>query len=147
MYLKTSPNSKNRILIKRLYSYTDWYLFILLHKLCGMAKKPHGFISDSSRGQMSKVSFIGVNYGMSAEVPGKNLSSYVASPSTCKHALTCICIDAIPAFVVTLGFSPSTQFSRSVLSDSLQPHESQHARPPCPSPTPGVHSDSHPSSQ
>ena len=32
------------------------------------------------------------------------------------------------------------------MSDSLQPHESQHARPPCPSPTPGVHSDSHPSS-
>ena len=34
------------------------------------------------------------------------------------------------------------QFSRSVMSDSLQPHESQHARPPCPSPTPGVHSNS-----
>ena len=31
------------------------------------------------------------------------------------------------------------QFSRSVASDSLQPHEPQHARPPCPSPTPGVH--------
>ena len=38
-------------------------------------------------------------------------------------------------------------FSRSVVSDSLQPHESQHARPPCPSPTPRVHSDSCPSSQ
>ena len=38
----------------------------------------------------------------------------------------------------------SVQFSRSVVSDSLQPHESQHARPPCPSPTPGVHSDSRP---
>ena len=41
----------------------------------------------------------------------------------------------------------SVQFSRSVVSDSLRTHESQHARPPCPSPTPGVHSDSHPSSQ
>ena len=39
------------------------------------------------------------------------------------------------------------QFSRSVMSDSLRPHESQHARPPCPSPTPRVHPDSHPSSQ
>ena len=39
------------------------------------------------------------------------------------------------------------QFSHSVLSDSLRPHESQHARPPCPSPTPRVHSDSHPSSR
>ena len=37
--------------------------------------------------------------------------------------------------------------SRSVVSDSLRPNESQHARPPCPSPTPGVHSDSRPSSQ
>ena len=33
------------------------------------------------------------------------------------------------------------QISCSVVSDSLRPHESQHARPPCPSPTPGVHSD------
>ena len=41
----------------------------------------------------------------------------------------------------------SDQISRSVVSDSLWPHELQHARPPCPSPTPGVHSDSCPSSQ
>ena len=41
----------------------------------------------------------------------------------------------------------SGQFSRSVMSDSLQPHESQHARPPCPSPTPGVYSNPCPSSQ
>ena len=41
----------------------------------------------------------------------------------------------------------SVQFSRSVVSDFLWPQELQHARPPCPSPTPGVHSDSSPSSQ
>ena len=41
----------------------------------------------------------------------------------------------------------SVQFSHSVVSDSLRPHELQHARPPCPSPNPGVHSDLHPSSQ
>ena len=41
----------------------------------------------------------------------------------------------------------SVQFSCSVVSDSLRPHESQHARPPCPSPTPTVHWDSRPSSQ
>ena len=41
----------------------------------------------------------------------------------------------------------SVQFSYSVVSDSLRPHESQHTRPTCPSPTPGVHSDSRPSSQ
>ena len=41
----------------------------------------------------------------------------------------------------------SVQFSNSVVSDSLWPHESQHAKPPCPSPTPRVHSNSCPSSQ
>ena len=41
----------------------------------------------------------------------------------------------------------AVQFSCSVVSNSLRPHESQHARPPCPSPTPGVFSNSCPSSQ
>ena len=41
----------------------------------------------------------------------------------------------------------SVQFSCSVVSDSLRPYESQHARPPCPSPISGVHSDSRLSSQ
>ena len=40
----------------------------------------------------------------------------------------------------------SVQFSGSVVSDSLRPHELQHTRPPCPSPSPGVHSNSRPSS-
>ena len=42
-----------------------------------------------------------------------------------------------------------SQFSsvQSVMSDSLRPHELQHARPPCPSPTPGVHPNPHPSSR
>ena len=48
--------------------------------------------------------------------------------------------------MIQLGFR-SDQISRSVMSDSLRPHKSQHARPPCPSPTPGVHSDSCPLSQ
>ena len=41
----------------------------------------------------------------------------------------------------------SVQFSHSVMFDSLRPHELQHARPPCPSPTPRVYSNSHPSGQ
>ena len=48
---------------------------------------------------------------------------------------------------LTLFFRDPVQFSSSVMSDSLWPHESQHARPPCPSPTPGVHSNSCPSSR
>ena len=51
-------------------------------------------------------------------------------------------------FSLPLKLSANTvQFSRSVVSDSLQPHELQQARRPCPSPTPGVHSNSHPSSR
>ena len=51
--------------------------------------------------------------------------------------------------IITFYYNPlsSVQFSRSVMSDSLQPHELQHARPSCPSPSPGVHSNSRPSSQ
>ena len=41
-----------------------------------------------------------------------------------------------------LCHASSIQFSRSVVSDSLRPHESQHSRPSCPSPTPGVHANS-----
>ena len=57
-----------------------------------------------------------------------------------------------PAFIQVLShlwnlYKPSVQFSHSVVSNSLQPHESQHARPPCPSPTPGVHSNSRPLSR
>ena len=48
-------------------------------------------------------------------------------------------------YVWVIQFS-SVQFSCSVVSDYLRAHESQHARPPCPSPTPRVHSNSHPSS-
>ena len=48
--------------------------------------------------------------------------------------------------IKTMASGPisSVQFSHSVVSNSFRPHESQHARPPCPSPTPGVHSDSCP---
>ena len=48
---------------------------------------------------------------------------------------------------IVLQYVISVQFSRSVMSNSLQPHELQHARPPCPSPTPGVHSNSRPLSR
>ena len=49
--------------------------------------------------------------------------------------------------LVKIGGNSSVQFSCSVVSDSLRFHGLQHARPPCPSPSPGVHSNSCPSSQ
>ena len=54
---------------------------------------------------------------------------------------------SIGACISSFQFSSSVQFSRSVMSGSSRLHELQHARPPCPSPTPVVHSDSRSSSQ
>ena len=48
---------------------------------------------------------------------------------------------------MTEWLSLSVQFSHSLVSNSLWPHGLQHARPPCPSPTPGVYSNSYPLSQ
>ena len=53
----------------------------------------------------------------------------------------------IPTLLPGCKYLSSVQFSHSVMSNSLWPHESQHARPPCPSPTPGVYPNSCPSSQ
>ena len=75
----------------------------------------------------------------SLSITKETTHALTAGPYPYKH-LDCCCLVVLLPLV-------SVQFSRSVLSDSLQPHESQHARPPCPSPTPGVHWDSHPSSQ
>ena len=48
---------------------------------------------------------------------------------------------------ISMNKASSVHFSCSVVSSSLQPHETQHTRPPCPSPSPRVHSNSCPSSQ
>ena len=56
-------------------------------------------------------------------------------------------IDAFMSLKFIWGKKVSVSFSHSVMSDSFQPHELQHARPPCPSPTAGVYTNSCPSSQ
>ena len=50
-------------------------------------------------------------------------------------------------FIMPIALLSSVQFSPSVVSDYLRPHESQHARPPCPSPTPGVYPNPYPLSR
>ena len=50
-------------------------------------------------------------------------------------------------YIIYVNIYVSVQFSHSVVSNSLLPHEPQHARPPCPSPTSGVHPNPCPSSQ
>ena len=69
-----------------------------------------------------------------------------------QHRLLCMLLGYLLGEMIYDRFLPQSfvhpvQFSRSVVSDSLRPHESQHARPPCPSPAPRVHSNSRPSSQ
>ena len=70
----------------------------------------------------------------------------------CLGAVEILCFFYSRAFLVYLGMTllltfGSVQFSHSVMSDSLRPHELQHARSPCPSPTPRVHSNPCPSRQ
>ena len=62
-------------------------------------------------------------------------------------AKTSVFMNKTQSKITIFIFISPDMFSRSVMSNSLQPHGLQHARPPCPSPTPRVHSDSHPSSQ
>ena len=56
-----------------------------------------------------------------------------------------LCRQILTEHLLCVRHSSSVQFSRSVVSDSLRPHELQHTRPPCSSPSPGVHSNSCPS--
>ena len=61
-----------------------------------------------------------------------------------KYILPCLDTYIQPPKSYPLAFGIGIQFSRSVVSDSLQPHEPQHARPPCPSPNPGIYPNSCP---
>ena len=64
-------------------------------------------------------------------------------PSPVDHVLSELFIRTHPLWVAL----SSVQFSRSVMSDSLRPHQPQHARPPCPSPTLEIHPNSSPLSR
>ena len=98
----------------------------------------------------------------SRETPGRTvltvrqMSATLSVGSNCQHFILYLCLRSNKGPTKTLGLGPkiielrkiskvlcsrirSDQIRRSVMSDSLRPHESKHARPPCPSPTPGVH--------
>ena len=59
----------------------------------------------------------------------------------------CYAVMLLYCYVCSIQLYSSVQFSLAVMSNSLWPHELQHARPPCPSPTPGVHPNPCPSSR
>ena len=67
---------------------------------------------------------------------------------TCIHMVVSLCCSHETIITLLISYQiRSDQISRSVMSNSLRPHELQHARPPYPSPTPGVHWDSRLSSE
>ena len=57
-----------------------------------------------------------------------------------------VCVCVFKHYICVYVYQSVSQFTHSVVSNSLWPHESQHARSPCPSPTPRIHSNSCPSS-
>ena len=70
--------------------------------------------------------------------PGEQFAFWVYSSHLCHHKHLETDEYGTLRILLQMSFS-SVQFSCSVVSDSLRPHEPQHARPPCPSPTPRVH--------
>ena len=100
--------------------------------------------------QNSTEKFLCILYSISPNVTsyvtlGQYYSLKIAIDTICTYSSmlfypVCICVVMTMIKIQCC----SVQFSHSVVSDSLRPHEWQHARPPCPSPTAGVHSDSCP---
>ena len=84
-------------------------------------------------------------YFKSCDIPHKVTSRRNSKAPPPDPGCTLTQKDLLPAPYHKIWCCYNVQFSCSVVSDSLRPHESQHARPPCPSPTPGVRSDSCPS--
>ena len=76
-----------------------------------------------------------------------NLWSESIFASTDKHSLSLLNFHTLCNVIIANTCFSSVQFSRSVVSDSLWPHEPQHSRPPCLSPTPRVHPNTCPLSQ
>jgi len=84
----------------------------------------------------------------SPQIPSRTILPLLPGYSTIMTHPWKITIDEFSySFKIITHCSFPCQFSRSVVSDSLQPHEPQHARPPCPPPTPRVYPNSCPLSQ
>ena len=105
----------------------------------------HAVVSDSlqpSRPQLARLLYpqdsSGKNTGMGCHFL---LQGIFLTQRSNQHLLALLLwlADSLPLAPPEKPQQYYNHFSRSVLSDSLRPHESQHARPPCPSPTPGVH--------
>ena len=90
------------------------------------------------------VKSVAANIGVHVSVSVMVFTRYIPSSGISGSYGSSVSVPSFLRFLHTIlhQFSSVSQFSHSVVSNSFRSHESQHARPPCPSPTPGVHSDS-----
>ena len=107
-------------LFQSMFSWTKWHIIIF-------TKKVH-LINIFGTALVSSINIASPEHGL---VTSWNRVLYIFHKFWTKYLLMHL----------------SVQFNCSVVSDSLQPHELQHARPPCPTPTPGAHPNSCPLSQ
>ena len=114
-------------------------------KACCLAVSPVGFFVTPWTVAQPVSSVHGISQAGMLEWVSISFSRWSSLPGNLNPSLLHWLMDSLS--LSHQGSLSSVQFSRSVVSDSLWPHESQHARLPSPSPTPGVHSDSRPSSQ
>ena len=110
------------------------------------------WIMVKAREFQKNIYFFFIDHGKAFDCVGHKKLWKILKEMGIPDHLTCLLRNLYASQEATLELNmekqfSSVHFSRSVVSDSLRPHESQHARAPCPSPTPGVHSDSRPSSQ
>ena len=109
------------------------------------------FLPGESHGQRSLVGYSPWGHKNSDKMEQLTLFHFHYSTRHCSRQLRCHHIQSnycyCSYFMWHLEVGQSVQFSHSVVSNSLRPQESQHARPPHHSPTPGVHSNSCASSQ
>ena len=99
-------------------------------------------LSHGEQGSSQSLSSFAPGHGSSSKMPCMGLKEILTHPSSPQHYS-----QLLKGETTQVSDHSSAQLSPSVASDPLQPHGLQHARPPCPSPTPRAHSDSCPSSQ
>ena len=134
---------RNRIIIINILFYPlltvtkYWsYQFLFFENLEYCPKYEHNYLDSDILSLTWSYAFLNnffVLVSYSYPDPHTHTQTLILYWSVGKSAIFCL---------LELTFPHSVQFSHSVVSDSLRPHESQHARPPCPSPTPRVYSNS-----
>ena len=115
------------------------------HSLTGKQVWWEGASSSGKDHRLSQHLTTNICFPDACKCPTRSLQSWPPASNPGPHGGT-VSGPGVP-WPEDLPLNRSVQFSHSVVSNSLQPHESQHARPPCLSPTPGVYPNSCPLSR